>query len=232
VRALLTYILLICFSLSLTAQPDTTITALQHIDTDTYRKLRKEVIYEKNTSKLLPKKVEPSEPKKRKKEDIKTDNLNFLSGPLATMIGYALIAILVLLIIWVLLSNVKLGDKETEVTVIETDEDDIENIEEVDTDAGYHDALAAGDYRLACRMIFLKVLQKLEAQEKIRWKKEKTNRHYIHELAGDEWAPLFRSLVLTYEQVWYGDKYIDKDKLTRYAEEAGQIIPLKLPSHE
>ena len=204
---------------------------LENFEVETYQELVKEVRYEKTKSELLPRKFETKR-KERKEEKRETENLNLFNGPLVKMLVYGVIAIFALIILWLLLSNIKIDKKDAELNEEFITEDEIEDIEEVDADTGYHDAVKAGNYRLACRMAFLKVLQKLEQTEKIRWKKEKTNRHYLQEMAGDDMVGTFKSLVQTYELVWYGDRYIDEEMLSEYRNLASKIVPIKLPAHE
>jgi len=231
VRVIFIYIwLVICAPL--TAQLDTLAEVqLENLENETYQELVKEVRYKTTKSKLLPRKFEAKK-KERKQEKRETDNLNVFNGPIAKMLVYGVIAIFVLIILWLLLSNINLDKKDSELTEVISEVDEIEDIEEVDADSGYHDAIKAGNYRLACRMSFIKVLQKLEQNEKIRWKKEKTNRHYLKEMTGDDMADTFRSLVQTYELVWYGNRYIDEAMLSEYTAIASKIVTINQPTHD
>jgi|GEM_PF-1727085 len=236
-RRLLLVLLVVTSCTTVPAQivTDSTTLQLTTVDDPTYRELAREVRYEKDTRKLLPKKPEKSQKKKKKKtrEDRDAPDLSWLNGIVSTWLMYGLIAGLVLLILYVLLKNVKLSATANEqLPAVAIEDEEIEEIEAVDTDGGYEQAMAAGDYRRACRMVFLKVLQRLQATEKIRWKKEKTNRHYLREMAANEHSANFRALVTVYEKVWYGNKPIDRHGIVQYATEASHIIPIKLPAHE
>jgi hypothetical protein len=99
------------------------------------------------------------------------------------------------------------GDKKIDP---KKDSDYIEDIEEVDTEDGYTQAIKAGDFRGAIRMHFLKVLQILTRKETIDWQPEKTNRDYIKEITDTDKKRAFQKLARIYENVWYGNHAIDK----------------------
>ncbi len=220
------FIFLIFYVSVAVGQSDSTSLNLKTIDESTYHELVKEVIYEKEGSKLLPRKFERKKKKKKEKEKKKIDT-SFINPGVMKIVMYAIIAILVLFVIWMLLGSINLKGKDKDLDLEIVEDQDIEDIEAVDTDSGYRQAMEAKNYRLACRMIFLKVLQRLEVTEKIRWKKEKTNRHYIREMSEDENSEVFRLLVNIYEKVWYGDKGIDLEGLQQYVREAQRFVTIK-----
>lgn len=65
------------------------------------------------------------------------------------------------------------------------------------------------DYRECVRIYFTFILKELIRKGWIRWKKEKTNHHYVMELAGKPEAISFMECVRIYDLVWYGDYNID-----------------------
>ncbi|MBR9920113.1 MAG: DUF4129 domain-containing protein [Bacteroidetes bacterium] len=62
----------------------------------------------------------------------------------------------------------------------------------------------SGNYRLAIRLRYLKVIQALTEKGYIQWKKEKTNGHYSRELRGSELEMPFRKITRIFERLWYG----------------------------
>ena len=82
----------------------------------------------------------------------------------------------------------------------------VEDIKELEIDRLLREAMTSGNYRLVIRMYFLGLLQKLDEDGFIIWKKDKTNRDYLSELFSK--AHFFeevKSLTFAYEEVWYGD---------------------------
>lgn len=96
-----------------------------------------------------------------------------------------------------------------------SDEDDEEDIEVIDSDQGLSEALSDGNYRMAIRMHFIKVLQNLSEQNKIKWNPDKTNVQYAKELSGLAIATYFQSASRIYEWVWYGNKKINREEYER-----------------
>ncbi|MBN8835041.1 MAG: hypothetical protein ABS68_10385 [Niastella sp. SCN 39-18] len=70
--------------------------------------------------------------------------------------------------------------------------------------------LVAGNYRLATRYYFLKILQHLHERQHIHFSTEKTNAAYLSEMPVPL-QPEFSTIALHYEYVWYGNKPIDKN---------------------
>ena len=85
---------------------------------------------------------------------------------------------------------------------------DVEDIAEVDLGARLAAALAGGDLREAVRVRYLLVLQALDAAGAVAWRRDKTNRQYVGEVAAsraDLVAP-FRSVTRAFDAVWYGER--------------------------
>ena len=79
-------------------------------------------------------------------------------------------------------------------------------------------ALKAQDYQIACRCIYLGVLQNLIQQNLIVYRKDKTNMDYLHEMAGTEVEQSFRALTISFESVWYGGVRADQQKYEEMTE--------------
>lgn len=65
-------------------------------------------------------------------------------------------------------------------------------------------AVAAGNYRLATRLMFLRLLRKLSERQLISYKHDKTNLDYLMELSSKTWYPVFFRLTRHFEYSWYG----------------------------
>lgn len=72
-------------------------------------------------------------------------------------------------------------------------------------------AMQREDYRECVRIYFTFILKELIKKGWIRWKKEKTNHHYVMEMGGRDGALQFMECVRIYDLVWYGEYQIDKD---------------------
>jgi len=199
-------ILLIIFC----AISDSTLAQTNDVDTKEYEAHVEDLGYNKTKKALrLRKKFHPQpiDEQERKTPTLK-GALTFFQ-----IIAYALIIILVIAIIYLIFANVKVDKK---LDPFEDDFKEIENIEEVDAEANYKAALAAGNYRLAIRMHFILCLQKLSADEIIDWEKEKKNRHYYREITDTEIKYDFRNIANIFERCWYSDLNLDLTGFKNY----------------
>jgi hypothetical protein len=72
------------------------------------------------------------------------------------------------------------------------------------------DAIQREDFRECVRIYFTFILKELIRKNWIHWKKDKTNHHYIMEVASRPNSDVFRECVRIYDLVWYGEYEIDK----------------------
>lgn len=85
-----------------------------------------------------------------------------------------------------------------------------EDIHEMDFDRLVDEAAEQQQYRKAVRLLYLRTLKDLSDREYIHWTIDKTNREYVHELAGSDMRRMFEHLTLLFEYIWYGDFPVDK----------------------
>ena len=85
---------------------------------------------------------------------------------------------------------------------------DVEDIAEVDLEARLSDALGRGDHREAVRVRYLRLLQALDAAGALAWRRDKTNRQYVAEVAASapDRARAFARATRVFDAVWYGER--------------------------
>lgn len=66
-------------------------------------------------------------------------------------------------------------------------------------------AVAGGNYRLAVRLHFLRLLRQLADKNIIRYTQDKTNFDYLLELQPTQYYPYFSRVTKNYEYSWYGN---------------------------
>ena len=71
-------------------------------------------------------------------------------------------------------------------------------------------------YRLAIRLLYLKVINELRIKEIIHYSKEKTNIDYLRDLTNEDLKSRFYAITTIYNHVWYGDIEIDEDQYERF----------------
>ncbi|RZJ81356.1 MAG: DUF4129 domain-containing protein [Flavobacterium sp.] len=135
------------------------------------------------------------------------------SGFFFVFLKYAAIVLAVALIVFIVLKIFGLDLKFLTGKSKSVDvpyEESLENIHEIDFEDHLGNAINAGNYRLAVRLLYLKTLKRLTDKNLIDWLPEKTNQTYVAELNGQTYQTDFADLTLQFEYIWYGDFYIDK----------------------
>lgn len=85
-----------------------------------------------------------------------------------------------------------------------------ENLPEADVDPLVRQALEQGEFAMVIRLRYLRILQLLDGQGTIVWKREKTNRMYLDEMALNPKHAEFKELTLLFEAIRYGDRPLDR----------------------
>jgi len=93
-----------------------------------------------------------------------------------------------------------------------------DNIHEIDFDIAIDEAIAAKNYKLAVRLLYLKSLKYLSNAQLIDWHIEKTNADYVHELVNATQYKSFNQLTYQFEYIWYGDFPIDAQRFQQINE--------------
>jgi len=88
--------------------------------------------------------------------------------------------------------------------------DDETIIQTEDLDSWLNKAIAEGNYRLAIRFEYLKILQQLSFYKLIDWQVQKTNLDYYNELRNIQLKPIFKESTQLYDRVWYGNFDVDR----------------------
>ena len=86
-----------------------------------------------------------------------------------------------------------------------------EDIHQLDFEKLIREAIAGGEYRVAIRYMYLKLLKELSDNNLINWKTEKTNRDYINELRATNYGNKFREVTLLFDYAWYGETPVNEN---------------------
>jgi hypothetical protein len=94
--------------------------------------------------------------------------------------------------------------------------DDLENrLFESDLQKMLRQAKESGQFGLAIRVHYLMIIRQLSEKNYIKFRREKTNRNYLNELAASQFAADFRKITPIYEQIWYGELPISAEDFAR-----------------
>lgn len=122
---------------------------------------------------------------------------------------YAIVACLVLFLVYKVLSNVKTNPNiKIQDFSVESLEEIEENLHEINLELLLKEALDQENYQVALRIHFLIVIKLLSEQKHISWAKEKTNWEYYSELKDVLKKDGFKALIIAFEPVWYGEQLL------------------------
>jgi len=105
---------------------------------------------------------------------------------------------------WLFSSNISLFRKPAAVLARDDAGGMNEDIFSIDYDREIGAAVAAGNYRLAIRLHYLKTLRNLASRNIIEYRQERTNSEYLAQLSASPYHTTFWKLTRSYEYTWYG----------------------------
>ncbi|MFI5185919.1 MAG: hypothetical protein ACHQF0_04300 [Chitinophagales bacterium] len=86
-----------------------------------------------------------------------------------------------------------------------------ENIFDINYQFEIEKAIDSANYRLATRLLFLRLLKELSQKNIIQYKQERTNFDYLSQLSSGGYYSDFFRLTRNYEYAWYGKFDVSKD---------------------
>jgi Domain of unknown function (DUF4129) len=135
------------------------------------------------------------------------------------------IIILVIVLVWAILqatksgvSGIFKGKSRSKEEVTDATLEDVD-IYAINYEQEIADAQSRGDYRLAVRLWYLRMLKEMSEKELIHWRTDKTNLDYERELRTTPYAQRFGKLSLFYDYVWYGEFVPDRSQYGNAEEE-------------
>jgi len=192
-KFLCTLILSAIFSVQL-CNADSTAPAYRPIDQESWEETTEGVTF-----------IEKSKEQKKKEAEIETvEDPTFNISEHIQIVLFIVAGAIILLLLYHFFLRGFFGNKKIQVTEKSEIADLDEKPMESDLDRFLREALQSGDYRMAVRIYYLMLLRALHEKGAIRWRKEKTNTDYLHELsAHPEFGRLSRCTWI-YEGAWYG----------------------------
>jgi hypothetical protein len=156
--------------------------------------------------------VEPPKVKKKEEKAIQPSVSLTERSWFRNLMWTIIIVIFIALVIWYLAtSNIRLFRRSTSLAGSEEEEVITEDIFSMNYPTELEKAIAASDYRLAIRLLYLDTLRTLSEKELITYRQEWTNSQYLSQLYGsDYYRPFFR-LTRNFEYCWYGQFRISEE---------------------
>ena len=141
------------------------------------------------------------------KKQAKEKDFHKREPPFQWMNMTTLLVIVVLflgLLAWYLLQNNIVGRNQSIATKKITEDLATEDIFDINYQKEIEKAISGGDYRLAIRLMFLRLLTQLSQKKIIEYKQERTNFDYLSQLYSTRHYNDFFRLTRNYEYAWYG----------------------------
>lgn len=154
---------------------------------------------------------EPEEPEPERKKAEKDDNaweddgFHMPQGPLKIVLVILVVAAIAVLLYFVFKNTLFVTNTKVDAAtyrLMEEIEDDLPNS---DLNSYLERALADGNHKLAIRIYYLTIIQTLQDDGLIVWKKDKTNNAYLREMRKHETYRQFRATTRAFERVWYSN---------------------------
>jgi len=148
-----------------------------------------------------------------RKKPPKRGNLNFFSQPFFQVLLWIVViaGFVTFLIMYLYHSNVGIF-RRTSVISQEDGVAETEDIFAINYQREIDRSVDAGNYRLAVRLMFLRLLKNLSDKNIIQYKPDNTNLDYLMQLRARNMYGDFFRLTRNYEYCWYGQFQIDKGK--------------------
>lgn len=153
-----------------------------------------------------------SKPKNKEKRDTKNGNSSAQKatppasfGAVPVLAKGVLILLAIALIGFIVYSIIKTRMAAGGITNYDLETDEFAKLNLQDP---LEEQLGKGNYRLACRILYLQLLQELVKLRAILWRNEKTNWDYYHEALSSKRVLHGRLYTITdkYDYLWYGEQ--------------------------
>jgi hypothetical protein len=197
------FVLVVSFYAQLTAQDTSDIEPSPKIITKEILSSKiKELEYDKMKTIYKQKEFQKKEKNSKENKPVISGDIGIL-GIFIKIVLYVGLAAFIIGIAYFLIKDYKQKQRQKLAYSGLDDDFDVEDIATLDIDALLAQTLKDGNYRLAMRLKFLKILQLLQSKKMIKWTKDKTNKSYVNELNVDHRYE-FKPLVSIFDNVWYG----------------------------
>jgi hypothetical protein len=132
-----------------------------------------------------------------------------------TLVWFLIIAGFTAVVIWYLASsNARIFRRAPYVVASATENPSSENIFEINFENEISTMIATGQYRLAVRLMFLRMLKNLSEKNIIQYKQDKTNLDYLMQVHPTSYYKDFFRLTRNFEYTWYGKFDLSQEAFT------------------
>ena len=108
-------------------------------------------------------------------------------------------------------SNISLFRRNKKVAVVAVDEEMPGDIFTINYEKEIDKAASMGNFRMAVRLMFLRLLKNMSERNIIRYQQDKTNLDYLMQLHSTAYYKDFFRITRNYEYSWYGKFEVSQD---------------------
>ncbi len=148
----------------------------------------------------------------------------FASRAFETLLILLAVVVFVMLLVVYLGQNNAMVFRRTRTVAAQGEEDEFDkDIFSISYDKEIGRAEQEGNYRMAIRLRFLRLLKTMSERQIIRYLQERTNLDYLMQLHGTDWYRSFFPLVRHFEYSWYGKFEVNADQYARVKADFDEI---------
>lgn len=168
-------------------------------------------------------------PKPKTKEVTKITNWKLPKPKSFLGLGQVILIILLIIVLTVIVILIIRQVRKSDVRINDDDvwwQIDLEKSDSAETilSERLRIALENGEYAVSIRLHYLQLLNELNRNNFIKWKKDKTNADYIQELKPFEFQSDFRQLTSRFERAWFGRKTTNRETYLAFYESFESIL--------
>jgi hypothetical protein len=148
----------------------------------------------------------------------------FASRAFETLLIVLAVVVFVMLLVVYLGQNNAMVFRRSKTVAAQAEEDDFDkDIFSISYDKEIGRAEQDGNYRMAIRLRFLRLLKTMSERQIIRYLQERTNLDYLMQLHGTDWYRTFFPLVRHFEYSWYGKFEVNAGQYARVKADFDEI---------
>lgn len=210
--------LILLTNIQLYSQQNNTNSQGKFFDKEQWEETTKELDYTETFKERKPK--EKDKPKEKEFKPRKARTPIFGGGLVKIVLIIIIAGILSFLIFLILKNTFNMFSERIPETKLESIVENLEdNLHDADFEKLINQAIHNRQYKLAVRIFYLQIIKVLSDKELIKWKKNKTNGHYVREMFQNASGQKFLFLTAVYEQAWFGPNTIEENNFQLISKE-------------
>lgn len=132
--------------------------------------------------------------------------------------------VILLVVIIILLIDSSVFTSLTGKQALKVNIEDPDYLDEAELNKALDQTSKEADFKSSIRIYYLMLLERLDKNRLIRWRKSKTNRQYIVEIRKKAIRKDLKRLTRVYEDVWFGEVNLSQDQFSYWSKEFEELM--------